>query len=305
MVDLSIIIVNWNTRDFLAQCLDSIYQSKNEAVIELIVVDNASSDGSPDLVHERFPQVRLIQNQTNVGFARANNQGILQSLGRYILLLNSDTLVRPGALQCLLEFMDNNYEAGAASARLLNADGSLQYSCSPAPTLTSEFLRMFHLPGIRPDGYYSMDQWNLYQPRSVDILLGACMLIRREALDQVGLLDEQYFMYSEEVDLCSRLQSAGWKLYWIPTAEVVHFGGQSTRQVSADMFMRLYESKVRYIRKNYGRIHALAYKLLLMISSLVRIMLVPFVWLEDSQHRRTHLDKAMNYQRLLMKLPSL
>jgi N-acetylglucosaminyl-diphospho-decaprenol L-rhamnosyltransferase len=305
MADLSIVIVNWNTRDLLAQCLDSIYQSGNEPVIELIVVDNASSDGSQGMILERFPQTRLIQNPTNVGFARANNQGILQSRGRYVLLLNSDTLVRSGALQSLLEFMDNHVEAGAASARLLNADGSLQYSCSPAPTLTSEFLRMFHLPGIRADGYYSMDEWDVNQPRSVDVLLGACMLIRREALDQVGLLDEQYFMYSEEVDLCSRLRSSGWRLYWVPTAEVVHFGGQSTRQASADMFLRLYESKLIYFRKNYGRIHALAYKMLLMISSLVRILLVPLVWLEDSQRRRVHLTTAMNYHRLLMKLPSL
>jgi hypothetical protein len=302
---LSIIIVNWNTRDLLEQCLTSIDRSSGELGIEVIVVDNASIDGSARMVQDRFPQMRVIQNAENVGFATANNQGIRRSVGTYILLLNSDTLVKPGALQYLLEFMDNHVEAGAASARLLNADGSLQYSCSPAPTLVREFLRMFHLPGIRADGYYSMGEWSVYQPRAVDVLLGACMLIRREALDQVGLLDEQYFMYSEEVDLCSRLRRSGWSLYWVPRAEVIHFGGQSTRQASADMFIRLYESKLIYFRKNYGRIHALAYKLLLMISSLVRILLVPFVWLEDSQRRQTHLALAMNYRRLLMKLLSM
>jgi hypothetical protein len=304
-MDISIVIVSWNTADMLASCLTSIFQNQGSVDIEVIVVDNSSIDGSPQMVRMKFPQVRLIESQKNLGFASGNNLGIRQSKGRYLLLLNPDTLIKPEALAILLDFMDTHSDVGGAGARLLNPDGSLQYSCSPVPSLSREFLRMFRLPGIRSDGYYSMEAWGVKQPRAVDVLLGACLMVRREALDQVGLLDEQYFMYSEEVDLCSRLRRFSWNLFWVPQAEVIHFGGQSTRQASADMFMRLYESKLRYFRKNYGQIHALAYKLLLMASSLIRLLLVPFIWLENSERRRVHMDQAVNYQRLIMKLPSM
>jgi N-acetylglucosaminyl-diphospho-decaprenol L-rhamnosyltransferase len=302
MLPLSIIIVNWNTRDLLGQCLDSIFQTINADLCEVIVVDNASTDTSTEMVQKRFPQVQLIQNSWNVGFARANNQGIRQSIGRYVLLLNSDTIVMPGALQALLAFMDTHPEAGCAGARLLNPDTSLQYSCSSAPTISSEFRRMLHLPGVRSDGYYPMDRWDLSQPHQVDVILGACMLLRRETLDQVGLMDESFFMYSEEVDLCYRIHRAGWQIYWIPQAQVVHIGGQSSRQASAEMFLRLYESKLIYFRKNHGRIRAGIYKLLLAISSLIRLSLVPLVCFESTERRQAHLAQAGNYERLLVNL---
>jgi GT2 family glycosyltransferase len=304
-MQLSIIIVNWNTRDLLDQCLASVDQTAGELGIELIVVDNASNDGSSQMVRDQYPKVKLVQNHENSGFARANNQGISESTGMYILLLNSDTVVKPGALQNLLEFMDVHPEAGAASACLLNADGSLQYSCSPAPSLSREVQRMLHFPGVRPDGYYPMGGWDRSQPREVEAILGACMLLRREVLSQVGLMDEDYFMYSEEVDLCYRIRQAGWRIYWVPQSQVIHFGGQSTRQASSEMFLRLYESKLIYFRKNYGPLNALAYKLLLMVSSLVRLSLVPLIWLEKPQKRRIHLALASNYQRLLINLPTL
>jgi GT2 family glycosyltransferase len=304
-VELSVVIVNWNTRDLLAQCLDSLYDSLILKDYEVFVVDNASDDGSPAMVNERFSQVQLIGNTENVGFARANNQAIRLSTGSYILLLNSDTIVKPGAIDALVDFMNAHLQAGACGARLLNQDGSLQFSCSPVPTLGSEFKRLFHLPGMRPDGYYPMDLWDQSIPHRVDVILGACLLLRRKALDQVGLMDEEYFIYSEEVDLCHRLAIAGWELYWVPQGEVIHLGGQSTRQVSEAMFLRLYQAKLIYFRKQHGRRQTLVYKLIIMAAALIRVMMMPLAWLEPPLKRQALLALAGNYKRLLLALPGL
>ena len=304
-MDLSVVIVNWNTRELLAQCLESIFGARPEQDIEVFVIDNASSDSSSDMVRERFPQVRLIENDQNVGFARANNQAIRSSDGRYVLLLNSDTSVNPGAFDALVGFMDSYPQAGASGARLLNLDSSLQYSCSPAPSLGGEFKRLFHLPGVRSDGYYPMHTWDQSRARQVDVILGACLMLRHQALDQVGLLDEDYFMYSEEVDLCHRIKAAGWELYWVPQAQVVHLGGQSTRQVSEAMFLHLYQAKLIYFRKQHGRVQAFLYKILIMAAALSRLILTPLAWLQKPPERQAILSLAGNYQRLLLHLPGM
>jgi len=304
-MNLSIIIVSWNTRALLARCLESIFAYPPGHWYEVIVVDNASSDGSPEMVRKGFAQTRLIENHENIGFARANNLGILQCQGQAIMLLNPDTEIKPGAFQAILQFLDDHPKTGAAGPRILNPDGSLQFSCSPTPTLFRETLRLFHLPGMRPDGYYPMDRWDQTTPRRADILMGACMVIRREALDQAGLLDEDYFMYSEEVDLCSRLGMNGWELYWVPTGQVVHYGGQSTQQVAQEMFLRLYESKLNYFRKHRGSLATLTYKLVLVLAAFLRLSLIPFALLESPARRSNHLRLADNYRRLLAALPGL
>jgi N-acetylglucosaminyl-diphospho-decaprenol L-rhamnosyltransferase len=150
-----------------------------------------------------------------------------------------------------------------------------------------------------------MAGWDLDTPREVDMIQGACLLLRREALDQVGLLDEDYFIYSEEVDLCHRLRQRGWKVYWVPQAQVIHYGGQSTRQVAADMFLRLYQGKVLYFRKHHGRLAAQAYKLILLIAALARLLLSPLAWLERPPLRQQHLALADHYRRLVMALPEM
>ncbi len=304
-VQLSVVIVNWNTGELLGQCLASLFNSLQIKEVEVFVVDNASTDDSMALVRERFPQVRLIENEENLGFARANNQAFRQSSGRYVLMLNPDTLVHPLGIDALVDFMETHPRAGACGARLLNPDGSLQPSCSPAPTLGREFRRLFHLPGMRPDGYYPMDNWDAQQPRQVDVILGACLLLRRQALEQVGWLDEDYFIYSEEVDLCHRLRRAGWELYWVPHGQVVHLGGQSTRQVSEAMFLRLYQAKLIYFRKNFGRGSAVGYKLILFTASFARLLFLPLGLFRDPSRRRASLAQAANYQRLLVNLPRL
>lgn len=268
-MDLSIIIVNWNTRELLAGCLGSVVGCQlpvssyedgcagfaeprpHLLAAEVIVVDNASTDGSLEMLREQFPQVRLIANDENVGFARANNQAIRESKGRYIMLLNSDTEVHPGALEAMVAFMDAHPTAAGCGPRLLNSDGSLQPSCHPMLTPEREFWRLMFLDHIWRRATYDQERWNHTQPRQVEVIKGACLLLRREALDQVGLLDDQYFMYTEEMDLCFRLLQADWELWWVPWAAVLHYGEASSKQIAEEMYIQLYRSKAQFHRK-YG-----------------------------------------------------
>lgn len=302
---LSIIIVNWNTRELTLQCLCSVacaLDSIAPGSVETIVVDNGSQDGSVAALSEIFPWTKLIVNQTNLGFARANNQGIETSTGDFVLLLNSDTVVEPTALVTLLHFMQTHPQAGAGGARLLNPDGSIQPSCSPFPTLGREAWRLFHLDAFHLLALYPMHAWPISEPRVVDVVQGACMVIRRTALDQVGPLDCDYFMYSEEVDLCLRIRRAGWDIYWIPQAEVTHYGGQSSKLMAQAMFLQLYRSKVVYFRKHHGRWSAVAYKLLLATAALARLAVAPFAWRLPITDRHSHQELVAAYRRLLSTL---
>lgn len=302
---LSIVIVNWNTCDLLFNCLESIFNPPLDLDFKVIVVDNASSDGSREMVEERFPEVELISNSNNPGFAYANNQALKQCSSELVLLLNADTVVKPGAIETMVEFIENNPRVGIVGARLLNPDGSLQVSAYPEPTLAREIWRLFHLEKLYYYGTYPMKRWNHDEPRKVDVLKGACMLIRREAIEDVGLFDEDYFIYSEEVDLCTRMQKSGWSLFWLPTAEIIHFEGQSTQQVAEEMFLRLYQGKIQYFRKHNSSRVAAFYKLILFFATLGRISLTPIAYLERPDLRQYHLHLSSNYRRLLWALPEL
>lgn len=304
-MDLSIIIVNWNTRQLLAECLDSIYASLLDRECEIWVVDNNSKDGSQRMLRELYPEINLIANSCNPGFARANNQAIHQCTGEYILLLNPDTVVKPGALSLLMKFLDEHPQAGAVGPRLINADGSLQISAYPQPTLWREFWRLFHMDNFHPWALYPMQEWDVATPRQVDVLMGACLLIRRKVLDQIGLFDEDYFMYSEEVDLCCRIRQAGWSIYWVPQAVVVHYGGQSTDQVAAEMFLHLYQGKILYFRKHYSWLSVQLYKVVLLLASLGRVALTPIAFIEPPERRKKYLELSDNYRRLIGALPNL
>lgn len=179
LMDLSIIIVSWNVQDYLAQCLASLFANPPTRAFEVWVVDNSSTDGSLQLVQDQFPQVKIMNNLENVGFARANNQAIRQGTGRHILLLNPDTRVKPGALQKLVEFLEAHPTVGAVGSRLLNPDGSLQVSCFRFPTLSREFWRMFHLDALHPYALYDIRRWKPFQPREVDVLQGTSLALRR------------------------------------------------------------------------------------------------------------------------------
>lgn len=316
ILDLSVVVVSWNTRELLARCLASVYETLDGSIdgmphsatptsFEVVVVDNGSTDGSVEMVREHFPGAKLVASSDNLGFARANNLALRDYRGRYALLLNPDTEARPGALQTLVSYLDEHPEVGAVGPRLLNPDGSLQQSCHPAPGLARELWRLFHGDAIHRYGMYAMDTWSVEAPRPVDVIQGACLMLRREALDQVGLLDEEFYIYSEEVDLCQRIRQGGWKIAWVPAAEVVHFGGQSTRQVAEAMFLQLYRSKILYFRKHRGRAAAWIYKLILLLASASRLAFGPLADLRHPGEREEHRTLARYYRRLIGALPGM
>jgi GT2 family glycosyltransferase len=300
-VNLSIVIVNWNTRDLLATCLESVFASAGRGELEVFVVDNASTDGSVPMIRERFPQVNLIENQANLGFAHANNQAIQHCQGRYVLLLNSDTQVVGNALEVLEAFMEDHPRAGASGARLLNADGSLQPSCQPMLTPAREFWHLIFMDNVIRWTTYGADFWKSSMARQVEVIKGACLMLRHEALSEVGLLDESYFMYTEEVDLCFRLARAGWQLWWVPAAQVVHFGEASSRQVAQAMYVQLYRSKVQFYRKFGGERRVTLYKWLVRLAYWPRLGVAAATALFSPRLA----GQARVFGRLLAELPNM
>jgi len=245
--DISIIIVSYNTRDFLRNCLQSIINCESHFKNEIIVVDNASRDGSKEMVEQVFPQVKLIANSINLGFAHANNQGIKESGGEYILLLNPDTEVQKGSLDAMVEFMHRNPEVSVIGAKLLNPDRTLQLSCRRFPTL-------FTLLGEGIFLDFTLIKSGYDEVREVDQPMGACLMARREIFEKAGLLDETYFMFFEDVDWCYRVKQAGGKIYYFPGAEVVHYGSRSIRKFQGKMFFAWHSSRIKFFRKHYKHI---------------------------------------------------
>lgn len=280
-IDVSIVLVSWNTRKLLLECLAALPNALGPLEAEVWVVDNASSDDSVGAVRTwaataSLP-VHLIENSENVGFAAANNQAIARSTGRYVLLLNTDTLPEPNAIANLVAFADSQPLCGMVGGMLLNPDGSFQGSFAAFPNFVSEVLNASGL-GRRLFGawYPNTGPREAQVARKVDYIQGACMLARREAIDEVGMLDEGYFMYNEEPDWCWRMRQAGWETWYTPDARILHYGGQSTRQVRHAMIQALYRSKVRYIRKHHGtwnaRLLQAAFVVLLRLKWLVLLV---------------------------------
>jgi len=252
-IDLSIIIVNWNTRDLLTPCLQSVYDTTSNLDFEVVVVDNASTDGSQAMVRQQFPHIHLIANRENVGFARANNQAMRVSKGRYALLFNSDALLLANAVQVMISLAEANPQAGIIGAQLLNPDGSFQASHTPFPNLWQEFLILSGAGRMLYGHWYpSRGPQEDQGPQMVDYVEGACMLVRREAFEDVGGLDEGYFMYAEEVDWCYAMREKGWQVWYQPAAKVIHLGGGSSRGRRTQREADLYRSRVQFFRKRYG-----------------------------------------------------
>lgn len=246
-VDASIIIVSWNARKHLEACLESIHQVATGLIYEVIVVDNGSADGSPWMVRERFPWVRLIESRENLGFSKANNVGINQAVGRYFCLVNSDVVVLEGCLQALVEFMDQNPRVGLAGPRLLNPDTTLQPSCRRFPRLANHLGRLLSINPTLTDPACFADA-----PADVEVLAGAFWIARRDAVAQVGVLDERFFIYGEDLDWCHRFRQAGWRITFLPSVRAIHFGGASS-SVEPERFSReLQYASLQLWRKHHG-----------------------------------------------------
>lgn len=262
-LDVAIIIVSWNVRDYLADCLRSVYADLRRANLRggVWVIDNDSTDGTQELVQDLFPQVHLISNDHNPGFGAANNQGMRDAANcspRYYFLLNPDTLVRPGAIKRLVEFLDANPKVGMAGARLVYGDGRFQHSAFAFPGIAQLMFDLFPLPSrlyeSRANGRYPRRFYNpKNRPFPVDHPLGASMMVRRDVAEATGGFDEEFFMYCEELDWCWRIHEAGWQIYAVPSAEIVHYGGESTKQVAARSVINLWQSRAKFYKRHYGR----------------------------------------------------
>lgn len=252
-MQVSIIIVNYNTCNLLRECLSSIFQHTHGLDFEIIVIDNASSDGSREMLEKEFPQVIRIYNSRNMGFAAANNQGIKRAAGDYLLLLNSDTQIIGEAIRDTYGFMEEHPQAGIAGCRLLHADGTLQPSCRSFPSVWNIFVESFFLYLIfrktKLFGKYYMSHFDHQSVREVDVVMGAFMFIRRATFDVVGLFDEDYFLYSEETDFCYRAHRAGFKTFFFPHAAIIHLEGGSASN-SQVRFQRLHAGVLLFLKKH-------------------------------------------------------
>ncbi len=296
-IDLSIIIVSWNVRDLLRGCLRSVIAPLEPSGgayrlgtwgVEILVVDNASADGSAEMVRAEFPGVTLIPAGANLGFVAANNLALRRATGRYYLLLNPDTVVGDGALLRMLEYLEAHPEVGLLGPRLRYGDGTVQSSRRRFPTLASGLMESTLLeewfPGNRWARHYRMEDVpsegaDGAPAERVDWVNGSCMLVRGEAVSQVGLLDEQIFMYSEEVDWCRRLADAGWQVVYLPGAEVTHYEGRSSDQVRALRQIHFDAGKVHYLRKHHGVLPAEALRAALLATYVVRLGIEGAKWL--------------------------
>lgn len=284
MTDLSIIIVSFNTRELLRDCLASVPPACDALAVETFVVDNASRDASAEMVEREFPGVRVIRNHENRGFAYANNVALEHATGRYVLLLNSDTIAKPGSLTRLVAFMDEDAKRGYCGPRLLNGDGSHQPSARRFPTPLSSAAALISWGRKHPTSRHTLDLHLASGDTGcfrADWLCGACLLARAEAVTQVGPLDDGYFLYFEETDWCRRMAQAGWQGWYVGDSEVVHLGGQSvvhtneTRPFSGDHPKHWVASSRRYLRRHHGASGAA-------ISTAAQASLYALVWLKHA-----------------------
>ena len=280
VTDLSIVLVGWNNKAYLDPCLASLYESGLKCTFDVIVVDNGSTDGSQEMLREKYPQVDIIQNDSNVGLGKASNQGVESTNGRYILLLNNDTIVNGPSFDAMVDFLEKNPKAGGVGGKLMNPDGTIQAGYNSFSTLLEEFLVATRIGEYFRPGYPAvMDADGI---KSVDWVGSACLMVRRAALDDVGLLDEGYFIYGDETDLQYRLKKAGWEIYFLPNVTTIHYGGRSMNRWSRRKMV--YRGKMLFYQKHYGFLQTLILRILLGILSIGKLIPWVILLLVPSKH---------------------
>ncbi len=274
-IDVSIIIVSWNTSDLLKACLESIYNETVSCTFEVFVVDNASQDDSVEIVRQRFPDVNLIASRENLGFPKANNLALKKCKGKNVLFLNPDTLILERAIETMHEYLEHNPGVGAVGPKIYGADNKIQFDgARNFPTLFNvflEFLRLAkHFPNNRILGRFRMGDWDHKDDRDVNSLDGSCMLIRRDILSRIGFMDEDLFMYLEDMDLCYRIRKNGWIIHYLSAAKIIHLCGQSSKKVDhKSLFYTLeLEAYRQFNKKHYSKLHGLLVQVIVFIISL-------------------------------------
>ncbi len=306
MFDLSIIIVSWNAKNYLQECLTSLHAAEGDLRLEIIVVDNASSDGSPELIRAHFPEVKLIETGANLGFAKANNLGLKIAAGRYIALINSDVNVAADCLSTLLQYMEQSPTIGLIGPRMMGAKGEVRRSTMKFPNLWDGFVRAMALDTLFKGtglfrGFLNFDL-NFEQVQDVDVLNGWFWMTRREAVQQVGGLDEQFFMYGEDMDWCQRFHKAGWRVVFFPEAESIHYGGASSANAPVRFYVEMQRANLQYWKKHHNRASLLCYWLLIGLNDLMRTIGYGLVYFWK---RSAHSKALLEIQRNLAALQSL
>lgn len=297
--DLSVIILTYNTRDLTRLCVQSVLSDAAETAsdIEIVIVDNGSTDGTSAWLREGYPHIRLIEIETNLGFARGNNAGLAAARGRYLMLLNSDTQIQPGALAALIAFMDSHPDAGACGPMLLNRDGSVQPSGRPLPGVWSVFIGMTRLYRLWKRDFYAQRGRDYQHIVRVGEVSGAALLVRREVYERVGGLDPGFFAYYEDVDWCKRIGAARYAIYYVPTAQVRHFW-EGTSRTAGELAYRAGQDSLRYyFAKHHGRLAHLAVQVLLIARELV--LLVAALFQRNRVAWRAHREYLSNALRRL------
>jgi len=293
---VSVIIVSWNTRDILLQCLASLSPETCRYPMESIVVDNASSDGSADAVAARHPNVRLIRNTENLGFAKANNQGICVSTGRYLCLVNSDVKVLPDCITRLVNYCEQHQGVGMVGPRIIGGDGALQRSCRGFPTVWNMFCRALALDTLFSRQKLFTGYALLHSPQTAlapaDILTGCFWLVRREALEQVGGLDESFFMYGEDMDWCKRFWDQGWHLVFVPEAEAIHYGGASSSNAPVRFYIERQKADLQYWEKHHSAFGAAYFFAVSCLHQILRAAGYSIASLVNRNARDTSLHKV-------------
>ncbi len=282
-LDLSIIIVNWNSKEYLKKAIISILAETHDIEFEIVVIDNASFEGCDEMLREYYPEVRFIQSEKNLGFAKANNAAFHSTFGRYVLFLNPDTELVTSAANIMLKHLRELPNVGAVGCKLLNGDKTVQTSCIKSfPTilnqlLSSELLRVLWLKSPLWGNAALFDDRN--EPEEVEVISGACLMMHRSVFEQVGLFSEEYFMYTEDVDLCYKIREAGLKNYYIPDAIVIHYGGGSTQKaLSGFSAITMHESIWRFLRKTRGKYYSLTYRISTLIAAIGRIGILTIIF---------------------------
>jgi GT2 family glycosyltransferase len=283
MIQISIIIVTWNGKKYAAECLDSLHAYIHDPCVEVIVVDNASSDGTPEMIERSYPGVTLIRNERNLGFATANNIGIRKSSGEYVLLVNSDVVVHGGCIERLVNYMGANPRVGLLGPKMLGADGKAYRSFMAEFTLWRCFCRALAFDDVFPNsellGGYLMPWFKMDRVTEVDVLNGWFWVTRREALDGVGLMDETLFMYGDDLDWSKRFREAGWKLIYFPEAESLHYGGASSAKAPIKFSVEMQRANFQYWRKHHGFLSQCVYRGIVWMHQAFRLVGYSLVWL--------------------------
>ncbi|MFZ0799185.1 MAG: glycosyltransferase family 2 protein [Terriglobales bacterium] len=286
---VSVIVVTWNGKKYALECLASLNEQENGLPIEIIVVDNASTDGTPDAISEQFPKVLLVRNNANFGFAKANNIGMSQSRGKYVCLINSDVVVPPGCLERMVGYLENNRNIGLLGPKMMSLDGSIGQSVMRLPTVWNTICSALGLHSILPNsklvGGFLMEGYPYDRIDDVEVLTGWFWILPRVALQQVGGLDEQFFMYGEDIDWSHRFLKAGWRVVFYPDAEALHYGAASSAEAPTRFYIELRRANLQYFRKHHGRLGSVGYMLATAIHELVRIVGYSVVYCCDEARR--------------------